>query len=133
MEEVKFCIRKVVQHFEKCISESDSEDIQMDEYLQGYVELNKFFALMGKVFSFVSSDVREKVTILETFRSGEQKDNFATFKTMMEYEKENQLLEKKGYVSGSRTLLRLHRGLGTHLILAHRTFALVTGHRAALI
>lgn len=31
---------------------------------------------------------------------------------MLDYEKEAQLLTQKGYVSGSRTLLRLHRGLG---------------------
>lgn len=114
-EEIKFCILKVVDHFEKALQGED--DVEMDQYLEGYTELNKFFALMGKVFGFVSSDVREKVHILEAFRKGDQKDNFATFKTTMEHEKESQLLEKKGYVSGSRTLLRLHRGMGKcHII-----------------
>lgn len=72
---------------------------------------------MGKVFGFVSSDVLEKVKILEAFRQGDHKTNFETFKTMMEHEKESNLLEKKGYVSGSRTLLRLHRGMGTYVCL----------------
>lgn len=52
-EEVKFCILKVVKHFEKCV-QSDDDNVLMDEYLDGYTELNKFFALMGKVFGFVS-------------------------------------------------------------------------------
>lgn len=107
----KFCILKVIDHFGKSVE--GEEDVQMDEYLLAYTELNKFFALMGKVFGFVSSDVTEKVKILEAFRMGDQKDDFETFKTMMEHEKESNLLEKKGYVSGSRTLLRLHRGMGT--------------------
>lgn len=110
-DDVKFCILNVVEHFEKCLV--DDDDVNMDEYLLAYTELNKFFALMGKVFGFVSSDVKEKVQILEAFRLGsEQKANFETFKSMMEHEQESALLEKKGYVSGSRTLLRLHRGMG---------------------
>lgn len=115
--EVKFCILQVVEHFEKSIL--GEEDIEMDSYLRGYTELNKFFALMGKIFGFVSSDVKEKVEILEAFRGTTSREHFETFKTMLEHEKENNLLEKKGYVSGSRTLLRLHRGLGTWLLIKH--------------
>lgn len=107
----KFCILKVIDHFGKSVHGED--DVQMDEYLLAYTELNKFFALMGKVFGFVSSDVTEKVKILEAFRLGDKEADFETFKVMMEHEKESNLLEKKGYVSGSRTLLRLHRGMGT--------------------
>lgn len=116
-DEAKFCILKVVKHLENSLRGDD--DVLMDEYLAGYTELNKFFALMGKVFGFVSSDVNEKVMILQAFRAGtENKDKFETFKTMLEYEKDGELLEKKGYVSGSRTLLRLHRGLGTCRLLS---------------
>jgi len=69
---------------------------------------------MGSVFSFVSSDVRTKIDILYALRAKdtEEVEHFSTFRTMLEYEKEAQLLNQKGYVSGSRTLLRLHRGLG---------------------
>jgi len=69
---------------------------------------------MGSVFSFVSSDVRTKIDILYALRAKdtEEVEHFSTFRTMLEYEKEVQLLNQKGYVSGSRTLLRLHRGLG---------------------
>lgn len=48
----KFCILKVVEHFDKAVVNED--DVEMDSYLKGYTELNKFFALMGKVFGFVS-------------------------------------------------------------------------------
>lgn len=74
--------------------------------------LFRFFQLMGTVFGFVSSDVRSKIEILEVHRQKENAEQFETFAKMMEYEKSSSLLDKKDYVSGSRTLLRLHRGLG---------------------
>lgn len=67
---------------------------------------------MGSVFGFVSSDVRSKIEILENHRQKENAEKFETFSTMMEFEKSSALFEKKDYISGSRTLLRLHRGLG---------------------
>lgn len=72
---------------------------------------------MGTVFGFVSSDVKSKIEILEDFRhsSNESADKFITFNAMMEYEKTTGLLNKSDYVSGSRTLLRLHRGLGEYV------------------
>jgi len=69
---------------------------------------------MGSVFTFVSTDVRNKLDILHEFRKQdvEELKRFDTIKTMLLYEKDENLLQQKGYVSGSRTLLRLHRGLG---------------------
>lgn len=67
---------------------------------------------MGSVFGFVSSDVKSKIEILEAHRQKENAEQFETFAKMMEFEKSTTLLDKKDYVSGSRTLLRLHRGLG---------------------
>lgn len=68
---------------------------------------------MGSIFSFVCSDVKSKVEILEEFRANtEVAENFESVKSLMLYEKDKELLNKKDYVSGSRTLLRLHRGLG---------------------
>lgn len=66
---------------------------------------------MGTVFGFVSKDLKSKIDILsEQLR--EDNTNFETARKMIEYEKSNNLLYKNGYTSGSRTLLRLHRGLG---------------------
>lgn len=67
---------------------------------------------MGTVFGFVSSDVKSKIEILEEFRKKENYEKFVTFNSMLNYEKTTGLLNKSDYVSGSRTLLRLHRGLG---------------------
>lgn len=91
----------------------------MDDYLEGFKELFKFFQMMGSVFGFVSSDVYSKVDILEDYRTKESSEKFITFKTMLEHEKTTGLLIKSDYVSGSRTLLRLHRGLGNYLFLSH--------------
>lgn len=67
---------------------------------------------MGSMFSFVSSEISEKIKVLEDLRNGEQRDDFATLFTMTDFETTQNLLVKKDYTSGSRTLLRLHRGLG---------------------
>lgn len=76
---------------------------------------SSFFQLMGKVFGFVASDVKSKIEILEDLRRGENGEHFSTIKKMIKYESENGLLNKSDYTSGSRTLLRLHRGLGMNL------------------
>lgn len=72
---------------------------------------------MGSVFGFVSSDVKSKVEILEEFRKQENANKFETFKLMLNFEKNEGLFKKNDYVSGSRTLLRLHRGLSEYNIL----------------
>jgi hypothetical protein len=71
----------------------------------------RFFGLMGTVFGFVASDVQSKLDILEEFRKGDHKDDFETVETMILYEKRENLLDNPKYVSGCRTLLRLHRAL----------------------
>lgn len=66
---------------------------------------------MGSVFSFVSSDLKQKIDILTELKNKDTQ-NYTTIKSMIEYERENKLLEKADFVNGARTLLRLHRGLG---------------------
>ncbi|KAL7737809.1 hypothetical protein ACLKA6_006195 [Drosophila palustris] len=106
-----FDIERVSNIFERCLL--DEDDVRMDDYLAAYEEIMKFFLLMGKVFTFVSSDVRHKLDILYELRRKdiEEVKHFDTIKSMLLYEKDENLLHQKGYVSGSRTLLRLHRGL----------------------
>lgn len=67
---------------------------------------------MGKIFSFVGSDVKTKIEILEELRCKDKDGNITSVKKMILYETKEELLKKKDYVSGCRTLLRLHRGLG---------------------
>ncbi|XP_058067340.1 ceramide-1-phosphate transfer protein [Anopheles bellator] len=105
----KFDLQRVHEKFTESLTADD--DVYVDQYLEAFKELYKFFQLMGTVFGFVSSDVKEKVEILEKLRAKENSDSFVTIRTMMEYERDSNLLNKKDYVSGSRTLLRLHRGL----------------------
>lgn len=136
MAQDKFDLELVEKCFTKCLIEDEDVreevffiftsfglkidfifQIQMDDYLEGFKELFKFFQMMGSVFGFVSSDVYSKVDILEDYRTKESCEKFITFKTMLEHEKTTGLLIKSDYVSGSRTLLRLHRGLGKiHLL-----------------
>lgn len=49
---------------------------------------------------------------MDKHKEGENAVHYDSFKKMMKYEKESNLYEKNGFVSGSRTMLRLHRGLG---------------------
>lgn len=70
---------------------------------------------MGSVFSFVSSDLKQKIDILTELKNKDTQ-NYTTIKSMIEYERENKLLEKADFVNGARTLLRLHRGLGITLL-----------------
>ncbi|XP_017773861.1 PREDICTED: ceramide-1-phosphate transfer protein, partial [Nicrophorus vespilloides] len=89
---------------------NENKDVDLKLYLDSYKELNKFFTLMGTMFGFVSKDLNSKLDILSELHKSDN-ENFSTVRRLIVYEKESNLLEKKGYVSGSRTLLRLHRGL----------------------
>lgn len=103
-----FDLRMVHDHFDRALLQDD--DVDMKAYLEAYNELYKFFQLMGSVFSFVSSDLKQKIEVLIEL-SNKDEQNYGSIKCMIEYEKENKLLEKADYVNGARTLLRLHRGL----------------------
>ncbi|CAK1553085.1 unnamed protein product [Leptosia nina] len=102
-------LKHVHECFQKCLQ--DVDDVIIEAYIDGYNELVKFLNLIGTVFSFVSSDVKSKIKIMEKLRDGEDAIYYESFKKMMKYEKETNLHEKNGFVSGSRTMLRLHRGL----------------------
>lgn len=126
MSSEKFDLQKVHQNFLQCLV--GENDVFIDAYLEAFRELYKFFSLMGTVFGFVSSDVKEKVEILQKLRS--QKENpekFETVQIMMEYERDANLLDKKDYVSGSRTMLRLHRGLDFIYVFLKRLGELTEG------
>lgn len=71
---------------------------------------------MGSIFGFVCSDVKSKVEVLEVFRENKDtSEKFISVRQMIHYERDKELLSKKDYVSGCRTLLRLHRGLGRNV------------------
>lgn len=104
-----FNLRVVHDHFAASLLEDD--DVDLTAYLEAYRELQKFCNLMGTVFGFVGSEIGSKMEVLVELRSKHENGNFASMKKMIEYEIENNLLKDSKYMSGSRTLLRLHRGL----------------------
>lgn len=69
-------------------------------------------SLLGTIFSFVGTEILSKMDVLRELQRSGGNEHFSTMKTMVTYERGRNLLEKSEYVSGSRTLLRLHRGLG---------------------
>ncbi|KAK1129357.1 hypothetical protein K0M31_019091 [Melipona bicolor] len=103
-----FDLRLVHDHFDRALLQDD--DIDLKAYLDAYNELYKFFQLMGSVFGFVSSDLKEKIQILNDLMNKDDQ-NYTTIKSMIQYEKENKILDKGDCTNGARTLLRLHRGL----------------------
>lgn len=103
-----FDLRLVHDHFDRALVQDD--DVDLKAYLDAYNELYKFFQLMGTVFGFVSSDLKQKIEQLAELICGDEQ-NYTTVKSMIEYEKENKILDKGDYTNGARTLLRLHRGL----------------------
>jgi hypothetical protein len=73
----------------------------------------RFCDRMGSaVFGFVKTEVDEKSAILESLQKNDSADKFASLNSMIAHEEGQGLLKKQGYVSGCRTLLRLHRGMG---------------------
>jgi hypothetical protein len=89
----------------------DAVEVVMDEYIQIFHQLYKFFCMLGTVFSFVGSDVKSKLEILQEFRNGPNRDSYETVEKMLAFEKSTGYLEENKEASGSRTFLRLHRAL----------------------
>ena len=55
-----FDIDLVKNSFKKC----HENELNIPAYLTGYSELYNFFNVLGSVFGFVASDVKEKIDIL---------------------------------------------------------------------
>ena len=106
----EFRLPVLIDAFKKALPEDGT--ILIDEYARGYDELCSFFDILGSMFGFITSDIREKIDILRHHRSGNSGAKYETVQSMMEYEIENDLTAAKTKpLSGSRTLLRLHRAL----------------------
>ncbi|XP_042213484.1 ceramide-1-phosphate transfer protein-like isoform X2 [Homarus americanus] len=108
-QDLNFDLQMVLDGFTQC--KRDDGQLYMDGYLRAYSEVNKFLKILGMVFNFVSHDIQKKVTTLQCYRKGGAGDYYYSIQSMIEYERENNLLTSSDQQSGSRTLLRLHRGL----------------------
>lgn len=104
-----------LQLVKKCFEEAKLEqnEILIDKYLEGFKEIDRFFRMMGTLFGFIAKDITEKSRILQEHKA-ENPEQFVSVQSMVEYEVSNDLTRCKtesGLLSGSRTLLRLHRSL----------------------
>lgn len=104
----KFKPKELLDAFQNA---KEGEEIVIDEYIRGYVQLTHFFDLLGTVFGYINSDINEKVGILQYYRNKEFGQSYRTVKSMMEYEISKNFSVSSEHPSASRTLLRLHRAL----------------------
>jgi len=76
---------------------------------------------MGTIFSFVTSDVHNKLAILRRHLASDVSDHYIAVEKMIEYEVANGITMESeisgDHPSGSRTLLRLHRALEFLILL----------------
>lgn len=109
----KFCLQEVLDTFRLCVSEN--KEVFLEHYVTGWRGIVKFLNSLGSVFGFIAKDADNKIRILGTFLSGENRSEYVTVQSMVKYELDNQLVDltKRGSYpeSGCRTLLRLHRAL----------------------
>ncbi|XP_071796267.1 ceramide-1-phosphate transfer protein-like [Asterias amurensis] len=104
-----FDFEHLLAEFTAC--KTPENDILIEHYLNAFNDLSRFFELLGTAFGFVSKDINEKIKILKAHQA-ENPDHFVSIQAMVAYEVEKSLTKSKtpsGLVSGSRTLLRLHR------------------------
>ena len=109
-----------IQVVEDALNSCREKDLYIDDYIKAYEELCIFFNLLGSVFGFITSDVKEKIEILRSFRNGHiDREKYEKVEVMIEHEidvnkKTSQVL------LGSRTLLRLHRALSFTMLFLER-------------
>ncbi|KAL3059421.1 hypothetical protein OYC64_014102 [Pagothenia borchgrevinki] len=112
----EFSLQEVIDSFK--LSLSDSKEIFMDQYVEGWRGLVKLLNSLGSVFGFISKDVVNKLSILVSLRGGPEGAHYLSLQSMVQYELQSGLVEGGDHpasgtrgVSGCRTLLRLHRAL----------------------
>uniref|UniRef100_A0A7E4V4J8 GLTP domain-containing protein n=1 Tax=Panagrellus redivivus TaxID=6233 RepID=A0A7E4V4J8_PANRE len=101
-----FDIEAVIRHLDASLV--GEEDVDLAEYVVAYEELSKMFHRLGRMFTFVESDVRDKRDILKRLNQSDP-EKYATVISMADYEVPEPATKPKDI--GARTLLRLHRAL----------------------
>ena len=67
---------------------------------------------MGNGSGMIADYLDKHTKIMEDIRCRDKDGRYVSLKTMIEYEKAHRLINRRDYVSGCRTILRLHRILG---------------------
>ncbi|NXC46637.1 CPTP protein, partial [Penelope pileata] len=108
-----FCLREVLGAFRACVTER--REVLLGPYLSGWRGLVRFLSSLGTIFSFISKDAVAKIQIMESYCSGEQREEYRTLQSMVRFEVSSGVLDRqkasKHPDSGCRTVLRLHRAL----------------------
>ncbi|KAI1731741.1 glycolipid transfer protein (GLTP) domain-containing protein [Ditylenchus destructor] len=111
-----FNITSVLNHFEESLT-PDQRDVNLTKYVNAFDELSRLFSMLGVVFSFVETDVTDKICILRTLHAANSV-NYNTVLEMIDYEcyeipdtGEQRTRRSEPSARGTRTLLRLHRSL----------------------
>ncbi|XP_077994479.1 ceramide-1-phosphate transfer protein-like [Glandiceps talaboti] len=107
-----FDLVKVLREVEACHPEENV--ILLTEYLAAYLELVRFFDLLGPIFSFVARDLKGIIYTLQRHQISEYKEHYRTVQSMVQYEVNNNLINRRsptGLRSGTNMLIRLHRPL----------------------
>ncbi|XP_045118269.1 ceramide-1-phosphate transfer protein-like [Portunus trituberculatus] len=93
-----------------CFTPGDDGDVPLAPYLKGFLELNKFIKMLGKLYHFVAYDVKVKTAVVQKKMARENGQHYVNLKSMIKYEMENSLLVQKS-TSGTKAILLLHRGM----------------------
>jgi len=105
-----FDLDEMNQCFLACMAQ---DGLSLQKYSDGFKQIVHFFAMMGKIFAFVGSDVADKVKVIDELCSGEKAEEYQVIASCMEMEKTKKIahLNTRSFASASRTLLRLHRAM----------------------
>lgn len=92
---------------------SEFNDVLLKNYLIAYDEIAKFLHCLGSVFYFVTSDIYEKIKLLNGYLKDSPAE-YRTFATLFKHEHDAGLLQKPASShrkNATRNILRLHRAL----------------------
>ncbi|XP_043836564.1 ceramide-1-phosphate transfer protein-like [Dromiciops gliroides] len=112
-EHPDFNLKVVLVSFKQCLNEK--EEVLMDPYITGWKGFVRFLNNLGTIFSFISKDVMTKIQIMEKFCSSDQKENYSSLQSMLQYEVDNKLVNLQKHSehpkSGCRAILHVHWAL----------------------
>ncbi|KAM6163705.1 glycolipid transfer protein domain-containing protein 2-like [Rhynchocyon petersi] len=80
-------------------------DVELSQYVAGWRELIRFLTPLGSIFTFATREASTKVEALESRMRSPDAAHYTSLAAMTAWERQT------GLLSGSRTLLLLHRAL----------------------